>query len=425
MLRRAFLALCGIAIFALAQTGSAQKFQPKSIQFKGAPEYSDEELLAAAGLKKGVVLDYAEMNDHSKRLMDSGMFASLAFKFDGQDLIFTITPETAVYPIHLVNLPLTPGAELDAQLHETIPLYHGKVPGDGGLVEDVRAALERILAGRGVTAKVSSISATSQGSGTQAVVAYTIPDLQVHIGDVQLSGVSEGYVPFVQDILKKAAKMPFATDSSAQVLERSVELFYQDRGYAAVKVNAAMAATPVVSAGDVQVPFAVTVTEGRKYTIGTVTLPTGALMTQADVEKILTSQADSVTQGVRVRTVQEQLSLRYHAMGYLDCKVNAHPTFDDAAGTANYTFDIDPGPVYHLGFVKFDNVSDQLRSLLMRYWQMMPGDVYDETYAQKFLLKAEEQDAVLRRTLSGVNATVTTSFDKQAHQVNLVFHLSK
>ncbi len=114
MLPRALTAVCGIAIFALAQTAAAQKFQPKSIQFKGDPEYSvtlrgDEELMAAAGLKKGVVLDYAEMNDHSKLLMDSGMFASLAFKFDGQDLIFTITPSTDLYPIHLENLATCAG----------------------------------------------------------------------------------------------------------------------------------------------------------------------------------------------------------------------------------------------------------------------------------------------------------------------------
>jgi outer membrane protein assembly factor BamA len=202
-------------------------------------------------------------------------------------------------------------------------------------------------------------------------------------------------------------------------------LFYQDRGYAAVKASAAMSATPVVSASDVQVPFVITVTEGKKYTIGSVTLPAGALMSQDDVEKILTSQADSVPQGVRVRTVLEQLSIRYHAKGYFDCKVTPHPVFDDAAGTASYTFEIDPGPVYHLGFVKFDNVSDQLRSLLMRYWQMMPGDVFDESYAQTFLAKAEQQDQTLRRTLNGVTTTTTATLDKQQHQVNLVIHLAR
>jgi len=73
----------------------------KTIQFKGDPEYSDQELLAAAGLKKGAVLTSAEMNDHSKQLMDTGVFDTLTFKFDGQDLIFLLVPSTTMFPISL------------------------------------------------------------------------------------------------------------------------------------------------------------------------------------------------------------------------------------------------------------------------------------------------------------------------------------
>src|ERR1017187_1630902 len=88
-----------IAVFVAFNSASAQKFQPKSIQFQGAPEYSADELLAATGLKKGVVLSYSDMQDYSKRLLGSGVFASVAFKFDGQDLIFLLTPSADLHPI--------------------------------------------------------------------------------------------------------------------------------------------------------------------------------------------------------------------------------------------------------------------------------------------------------------------------------------
>ena len=71
-----------------ALTVQAQKFIPKTIQFIGDQEYSTDELLAASGLKKGETLTYADLNDTSKRLMDTGMFASPTFKFGGQDLTF-------------------------------------------------------------------------------------------------------------------------------------------------------------------------------------------------------------------------------------------------------------------------------------------------------------------------------------------------
>ena len=78
---------------------SAQKFKPRSIQFKGAPEYSGQELLDAAGLKLGEVLDYAAMNEHSKRMMDTHVFEGLTFKFDGIDLIFSLSLSSELFPL--------------------------------------------------------------------------------------------------------------------------------------------------------------------------------------------------------------------------------------------------------------------------------------------------------------------------------------
>jgi outer membrane protein assembly factor BamA len=424
MPRQLVLIICSVVSLALAQVASAQQFKPKSIQFIGDPEFSDAELLAASGLKTGVVLAYADMNDHAKRLQDTGMFASLAFKFDGQDLIFTLSPIDQLFPVRLVNLPLTPGKELDAQLHDVVPLYHGKLPSDGGVVEDVRAALEKLLAARGVTAKVIATPATMQANGKEAVVAFSITEPQVQIGDVQLSGVSDQFSSAMRERVKKAAELPFDTTTSSASLAHEVEVFYQDRGFEAVKVEATQTGNPVVASNGIEVPFTVAVTEGRQYTIGSITLPAGAPVTQAEIDKIMTAQTQT-PQGVRVRSVWQLVSTRYRAQGFMDCKVTPQPTFNDTAGTVNYTAEVNPGQVYHLGFMKFDNVSDQLRSLLMRYWTMMPGDVFDETYAANFVYKAQQQDPVLQRTLAGVKFSYDARADPNTHQVNLVIHLAR
>ncbi len=78
--------------------------------------------------------------------------------------------------------------------------------------------------------------------------------------------------------------------------------------------------------------------------------------------------------------------------------------------------DINPGPIYHLAFVKFDNVSDDLRRLLMRSWQMLPGDPFDESYVSNFIVKAQKDDPVLQRSLSGVGATYRIVADQRTHE---------
>lgn len=380
--------------------------------------------MAAAGLKKGEVLAFADMGARCQQLLSSGMFATVAFKFDGQDLIFSLAPSPELYPIRLDNLPLTPGADLDAKLHQQLPLYHGKVPGDGGLMDGVRLALEKILADQGISASVTATTAGSLGTHKLNAVVYSITSPPVLVGPVKLNGVSARLQPEVQRAVAEIAKLPFDTANSAGNLGEAVERVYRDEGYAAVKVQVSSAGAPVVAAGGIQMPFSIDVEEGRVYKVAAIHLPEGAPVTQAEVDKIMADPAIA-QEGVRIRTVWTLLSSRYKARGYLDCAVTPHAALNDANGTVSYNVDVVPGPVYHLGFVKFDNVSDPLRAVLIHYWQMMPGDVFDESYVSQFLFKAEIEDAGLRRSLMGVKESFDATADPQTHQVNVVIRLSR
>ncbi len=203
MKRALFLFITAVFFLSIGLPAAAQKFLPKSIQFKGDPEYSDQELIAAAGLKNGVVLDSDEMNEHSKRLMDSGVFDTLKFTFDGQDLIFTLTPSTSLFPIRLENLPLTPGKELDAKLHDRFPLYHGKVPSAGTLLESVRGALEEMLATQGIKATVKAMPFGTAGTKNVSAMNFTIESPPVRVGTIQLDGISPAMQPGIKSVAKK------------------------------------------------------------------------------------------------------------------------------------------------------------------------------------------------------------------------------
>src|ERR1700677_416028 len=109
MRRPLFLLLTVLTLASAALPAAAQNFQPKNIQFKGDPEYSDQELLAASGLKKGASISSEEMNHHFKLLTDSGVFSNLGWIFNGVDVIITLAPSEQLYPIRLANIPLTAG----------------------------------------------------------------------------------------------------------------------------------------------------------------------------------------------------------------------------------------------------------------------------------------------------------------------------
>ena len=424
IIRRISVLLIVVVLLLSALPTAAQKFQPKTIQFKGAPEYSDQELLVAAGLKKSTVLDFAEMKEHSQKLMDTGVFDTLNFKFDGVDLIYTLVPSTSLYSIRLENLPLVAGKELDAKLHDRFPLYHGQVPSEGGLLEGVRGALEEMLAAQGIKATVSAMPFTDPKLHKLAAMSMVITAPPVRVGPIHLEGVSADLQAKVQLVADHEAGSAFDTENSDKNLEHAFELFYADEGYAAAMAHVSRSGDPVVTADAIDLPFSATIEEGRLYKLGSIHLPPEAPVTQAEIDKAFGPHT-GLAKGQTLRTTWFMIASQYKSKGYLDCTITPHPEFDEATSSVNYTVDVNPGPVYHLAFVKFENVSDELRSRMMRIWQMLPGDPFDESYVSSFIVRLQKEDPALQRTLAGVKVTYDVRADQQTHDVNCVIHFAR
>jgi outer membrane protein assembly factor BamA len=234
----------------------------------------------------------------------------------------------------------------------------------------------------------------------------------------------------VKRVAERVTGTPFSSENSAANVEQAFSTFYADEGFAAVKADAARAGDFVVDAAAVNVPFAVTIDEGHQYKLGAIHLPADSLVTQAELEKWVTMQASTTqpaapSKGAAVRGIWAAIHAKYKAKGYLDCVVVPHAELDETASVVNYTVEIKPGAVYKLGLIRFDNVSDDLKKLLMRNWQMMPGDSFDENYVAGFIVSAQKADPVLMRTLSGVKLTYTVMADPNTHEVNCEIKLER
>jgi len=247
----------------------------------------------------------------------------------------------------------------------------------------------------------------------------------VRIGSIQLQGVSAAMQGKVKRVADQSTGSAFDTENSSANLEHTFQSLYADEGYAAVRVHAARSGDPVATPVQIDIPYAVTIEEGRLYKLGAVHLPPDALIAQADIDKIAASQPNDQKQGIRVRSIWYTISSKYKNKGFLDCAITPHPQLDEAAGTVDYNVEINPGAVYRLGLLKFENVSDDMRKLLMRNWQMLPGDPFDESYVASFMLNAQKSDPALQRTLAMVKANYDVRADPNTHEVNVMIKLEK
>jgi outer membrane protein assembly factor BamA len=411
------LLLCSIQLL-------AQKKTPlRVIRFQGATQYSQDELLAAAGIKPGGHLTAIEIKARAKQLNDTGFFAMVRFGNDSKGLLFTLTPASQLYPMHLDNLPLKPGKDLDDKIRARFPLYHGLLPASGSTDDGICQMFEEMLAEKGAKATVKASLTSGLGPKKITAMNFSITAPPVRIGAIELAGVSTAMQAKVNTLVEGQTGNEFDTENTAIGLERSFEDLYQDQGYAAVKVEVSEIDPPVVSDAAIEIPFSVTVTEGGVYKLGTINYPSDALVSRAEVQKFLAKyQAGS---GRPLDQFVLAVNDAYHARGYLDCSVVSHASFNEATHIVNYTIEIDPGQVYRMGTVQFDGAPDAMALKLKSAWKLAPGATFDESYVSGFAAQAQKKDKNLAKWMQTVVVTFHEKPDPDTHQVNVIFHFAK
>ncbi len=413
----ALILLCSLALQA------QKKVPPKPIRFQGASQYTQQELLAAAGLKADARLNLRDLKTHAKQLMDTGMFDVVKYTSDSKGLLFTLTPASQLFPMHLENLPLKPGKELDATLRERFPLYRGLLPASGSVDDGICRTLEEMLAAKSVKATVKATLTSGVGQQKITAIDFSVASPAVHIGRIQLAGVSPAMQAKAGLLASGQTGNDFDTENTALGLKHAFEDLYQDQGYAAVRVDVAEIDPPLVSAQSVDIPFAITIKEGGIYKLGSIDFPASALVARADVEKIRSKYPAGSGRPLDLFLLAVRDA--YHAKGYLDCAVVPHASFNEATQMVNYSLEITPGAQYKMASVKFDGAPDAMAAKLKLAWKMAPGEVFDESYLSGFAALAQKKDKVLTKWLLTVITTYDEKTDAGTHEVNCIFHFAK
>ena len=400
-----------------------KKAPPRNVRFQGAAQYSQDELLAAAGIKPGARLTVADVKAHAKQLNDTGFFAVVKFGNDSKGLLFTLTPASQLYPMHLDNLPLKPGKDLDDKIHARFPLYHGLLPASGSTDDGICQMLEEMLAEKSAKATVKASLTSGLGPKKITAMNFTITSPPVRIGPIQLAGVSPAMQAKVNSLVNGQTGNEFDTENTAIGLQRSFEDLYQDQGYAAVKVEVSEIDPPVVSDAAIEISFSVTVTEGGVYKLGTINYPADALASRAEVQKFLAKyQAGS---GRPLDQFVLAVNDAYHARGYLDCSVVSHASFNEATHIVNYSVEIDPGPVYRMGTVQFDGAPDAMAAKAQKCLETRAGRGVRRELRFRFRGPGAKEGQVLSKWMQSVIVTFNEKPDADTHQVNCIFHFAK
>lgn len=399
---------------ALAAPAVAQNSIAKKISFSGTT-LSQAELLAVSGLTPGETVGQQQVQAGAQRLIDTGMFSDVRFSFNGGELNYALTPAEGMQAVSYLNFPWWDDATLTAAVAAKVPLFHGEVPAESGIGQQVRAALTELVAEKGVTATVTGTPKEALGSGKGAGIEYQIVTPRVEVGDVHLSGVSAEWAEPVLAIQKRAVGEDFDPATKA-ALETALRAAYHRQGYLEMALTGYAHGTPEVVDRNVMVPVSATVVEGAQYRVRGMEFAGDAVVTAAEFNRMAKLHLADIANEDLLRGTLAEMALAYRSRGYLEAKLDTTPALDARTRTVEYTVTAVPGPVFTMGTLGLVNVSETQKAEILKAWPLQEGGVYDGVLVNNFLVKYRDQLPSLR----GWSAAYKAYEHEDTHVVDLV-----
>jgi len=170
------LSMAVLAVFLLAAGAIAQEpaaagtSKLESVRVTGSVRFRSEQIAPATGLTPGATVSKDDLQQGADHLVRLGLFANVQYRFvtlaTGVRVEYQVTDAPAL-PVWFDNFPWFTDDELTAELTRDVPLFDGKAPQQGSVVEDLSSALERFLLVHGVHVSISHTIETAPTTGEQ------------------------------------------------------------------------------------------------------------------------------------------------------------------------------------------------------------------------------------------------------------------
>lgn len=366
----------------------------ESLAVEGNSQYSSQQILAVAGLKAGQTVTPKDIDAARQRLLDSGAFDSVGWKYGpgrggkGYAVSFQVSEVAPLFPVRFEDLP-APVPELEGVLRRTNPMFGPKIPASEPVLARYAKALEAYLAGKNFKDKVVGKVAPDDAGQLAAVFRPATPPPAV--ARVKFTGNQVVPSSALQlRINAVAVGMPYEEARFRQLLDANVRPLYEARG----RVGVSFLEIQTEKEKDVQgLVLTVKVEEGASYSLGQVQV-SGTEYTSADLVKTGNFKRGDVFNIDQIQAGIARIEQRVRHTGYVDVKSHIEKKVNEQAKTVDVMIRVDPGPRYTFGQLNIQGLDLISEPAIRKMWVLKEGEPFNPDYPDYFLQRIRE-DGVL------------------------------
>jgi outer membrane protein insertion porin family len=392
----------------------------ESLKVEGNHNYSLQQVLAVAALKVGQVVGRAEFDVARDRLLASGAFDTVSYKFApevgtrGFVATFTVTEIEQVYPVRFDDLHVSE-RDLTATLKAKDPIFaDGKLPASQPVFQRYAKWVQEYLAAKGITEKV--IGWVVPDRPGEFVISFH-PDRPLPaVAQIGFKGNQEVPLAKLQDAMVPAIGMPYTEDRFRDALNASVRSIYEGRG----RVRVSFPSIKTEPNKDVTgLNVTVTVDEGETYNLGKVSIDGPTPLKPEELLKAGDFKADELANFDKIGEGIDRVKKELKHAGYMNADVTMRRSVNDDKRIVDLTLWVEAGTQFTMRKLTVVGLDLDGEAEIARIWTMKPGKPFNPDYPNLFLRTVKEQG--MFDNLGKTKADVKINEQEHTADVTLTF----
>ena len=391
----------------------------ETIKVEGIHNFTRDQVLAIAKITVGQVASKADLDAAHERLMTSGVFNSVAYRYDpakdgkGIDVTFEVVEVNAFYPVMFEDLPVKE-ADLRAWLKQREPLFGPKISATKESLAHFTQLITEYLSEHDyhepITAKLSAenppdliilFRPATQRPTVAQVVALNTGEIPAGVVQSTLYGVAVGTI--------------YSESRIRQLLDTSVRPLYDAKG----RIRVAFPKITGEPAKDVKgIAVTVEVDQGPVFKFGTVKF-SGVSNPVDELQNLANIKKDALANFDRVKEAQSRIADYFRHTGYIRETSDVQRLIRDQEKTVDLIFKIDPGPQFTFKTLNIVGLDITSEPTIRKLWGLQPGKPYVPEYPEHFLARVKEMG--LFDNLKGTDWERKINNDDHTVDVTLTF----
>jgi outer membrane protein insertion porin family len=405
-----------------AQEATPGRWPIQSLTVEGNHTYTNEQILSITGLKVGQVAGKPEFEAGRDRLVETGGFERVEYKFgpskdsSGYAASFQVVEAGPVYTVVFDGLE-APAAELSAWLKSKDPLFGPKIPATSAVLEHDAKLIQEFLEARKIHDKIAG-KLTPTGPDQFVIVFRSSAPLQV-IAQVKFEGNKALPDTKLQNTISAVAYgFPYTESGFRTLLDNSIRKIYEAAG----RIRVAFPKTKVESSKDANVNgllVTVTVDEGPVFNLGTVQITGNHAVNTADLVKVGAFKPGEVANFDQISESVDRIKKRLYRQGYMRAEATVERKINEKPGTVDIVVRLNEGPQFTFGTLSIEGLNLDGEAAVKKLWALKPGKPYNGDYPDYFLQRIKE-DGIFEN-LHKTKAAVKVNEETKAVDVTLQF----